>query len=160
MPGKNKWERSRCLALWRVASRAQPRLSVENTNSRAGPVHTHKLMKANSKNSPPKKPLYSKVWEGVKPSCFRARAKLKRWENQNETFPGEGLAPTCLLPSSRHRCCLPRQPVAAPVPTQGPQGNPAGPCPCRVLGSEAKTTSAPMGADPKGWTRAVPAAGL
>lgn len=49
---KNKWERSRCLALCRAAARAQPLLSVENTDSRAGPVRTHKPMKANSKNSP------------------------------------------------------------------------------------------------------------
>lgn len=52
VPGKNKWERSRCLALGRAAAGAQPWPSVENTNSRAGPVPTHKPVKANSKNYP------------------------------------------------------------------------------------------------------------
>lgn len=46
--------------------------------------------------------------------------------------------------------CPPRVPRAA---QQVPR-------PCRVLGSAAKTTSAPMGTDSKGWTWAVPAAGL
>lgn len=50
----------------------------------------------------------------------------------------------CLLPST-----------SSLLPTQGPPRSPVGPCPCRVLGSVAKTTSARMGDDSKGQTWAV-----
>lgn len=50
----------------------------------------------------------------------------------------------CLLPST-----------SSLLPTQGPLRSPVGPCPCRVLGSVAKTTSARMGDDSKGQTWAV-----
>lgn len=146
-PGKNKWERSRCLALGRMAAGAQPRLSVGNTNPRVGPVCTHQLMKANSKNSPSKNPQ-TQGFGRESSLLLRAQAKLKRWENQNETFPGEELAPARLLPSSRHRCCLLPQPSRVTVG----HGSPAGPRPRRALGSSAKTTSAPRGADSKRWT--------
>lgn len=71
MPGKNKRERSRCLALCRVAARAQPWLSVENTNSRAGLVHRQKLRKQLEKIPSTETPDPG-VWEGVRPSCFGA----------------------------------------------------------------------------------------
>lgn len=134
VPGKNKWERSRCLALCRAAARAQPWLFAENTNFGDGLVHRQKQLK----NVPLQRNARLRGLGGSQTLLLWGVRQTVKVRKSKVNFPWRGI-----IPHVPHPCC--------------PPGSPAGPCPCpcRAPGSVAKATSAPTGDGSKAHTWAV-----